>query len=80
MSLRNAKEIKQWRMKTMKKLCKSNKNRKICGVCGGIAEYLNADPTLIRLAFVVISMAAGSGLLAYIVAALIMPEANEVEE
>ncbi len=64
----------------MKKLCKSNKNRKICGVCGGIAEYLNADPTLIRLAFVVISMAAGSGLLAYIVAALIMPEANEVED
>ena len=67
-------------MKKMKKLCKSNKNRKICGVCGGIAEYLNADPTLIRLAFVVISMAAGSGLLAYIVAALIMPEASEVEE
>ena len=67
-------------MKKMKKLCKSNKNRKICGVCGGIAEYLNADPTLIRLAFVVISMAAGTGLLAYIVAALIMPEANEVED
>ena len=64
----------------MKKLCKSNKNRKICGVCGGIAEYLNADPTLIRLAFILISMAAGSGLLAYIVAALIMPEANEAEE
>ena len=64
----------------MKKLCKSNKNRKICGVCGGIAEYLNADPTLIRLAFVVISMAAGTGLLAYVVAALIMPEANEVED
>lgn len=67
-------------MKTMKKLCKSIKNRKICGVCGGIAEYLNADPTLIRLAFILISMAAGSGLLAYIVAALIMPEANEAEE
>ena len=64
----------------MKKLCKSNKNRKICGVCGGIAEYLNADPTLIRLAFVVISRAAGTGLLAYVVAALIMPEANEVED
>ena len=64
----------------MKKLCKSNKNRKICGVCGGIAEYLNADPTMIRLAFVVISMAAGTGLLAYIAAALIMPEANEVED
>ena len=38
----------------MKKLCKSNTNKKICGVCGGIAEYLNADPTLIRLAFVLI--------------------------
>ena len=64
----------------MKKLAKSNKNRKICGVCGGIAEYLNADPTLIRLALVLIAMAAGSGLLAYILAALIMPEASEVEE
>ena len=64
----------------MKKLAKSYKNRKICGVCGGIAEYLNADPTLIRLAFVLIGMAAGSGSLAYIVAALIMPEASEAED
>ena len=64
----------------MKKLAKSNKNRKICGVCGGIAEYLNADPTLIRLAFILIAMAAGRGLLAYIVAALIMPEASETED
>ena len=62
----------------MKKLCKSNTNRKICGVCGGIAEYLNADPTLIRLAFAVIALAAGSGILAYFLAALIMPEAVEV--
>ena len=66
--------------RTMKKLCKSNTNKKICGVCGGIAEYLNADPTLIRLAFVLISAAAGSGVLAYILAALIMPEAQEVAE
>ena len=64
----------------MKKLCKSNTNKKICGVCGGIAEYLNADPTLIRLAFVVIAAVAGSGVLAYILAALIMPEAQEVAE
>lgn len=67
-------------MKKMKKLCKSYKNRKICGVCGGIAEYLNADPTLIRLGFVLVCMAAGTGLLAYIVAALVMPEASETEE
>ena len=64
----------------MKKLCKSNTNKKICGVCGGIAEYLNADPTLIRLAFVLIAAVAGSGILAYILAALIMPEAQEVTE
>ena len=63
----------------MKKLCKSNKNRKVCGVCGGIAEYLNTDPTLIRLAFLVISACAGSGLLAYLIAALVMPEAQEQE-
>ena len=64
----------------MKKLCKSNTNKKICGVCGGIAEYLNTDPTLIRLAFLVICLAAGSGFLAYIAAALILPEASAVDE
>ena len=64
----------------MKKLCKSNTNRKICGVCGGIAEYLNADPTLIRLAFILVGMAAGSGILAYFVAALVMPEATTAED
>jgi len=66
--------------RTMKKLCKSNTNKKICGVCGGIAEYLNADPTLIRLAFVLVSALAGSGVLVYFLAALIMPEAERVAE
>ena len=64
----------------MKKLCKSNANKKISGVCGGIAEYLNADTTLIRLAFLLICALGGSGLMAYIVAALIMPEAQEAAE
>jgi len=64
----------------MKKLCKSNTNKKICGVCGGIAEYLNADPTLIRLAFLLVAAVAGSGVLAYIVAALVMPEAESAAE
>ena len=50
---------------TMKKLSKSNTNKKICGVCGGIAEYLNADPTLIRLAFLLVTAMGGSGILAY---------------
>ena len=64
----------------MKKLCKSNKNRKICGVCGGIAEYLNADPTLIRLAFLLVCALGGSGIMAYIIAALVMPESREAAE
>ncbi len=63
----------------MKKLCKSNTNKKICGVCGGIAEYLNADPTLIRLAFLLVAALAGSGVLAYFVAALVMPEVQNEE-
>ena len=64
----------------MKKLYKSNTNKKICGVCGGIAEYLNADPTLIRLAFLLISAIAGSGIAVYIIAALVMPEARQAAE
>ena len=64
----------------MKKLCKSNTNKKICGVCGGSAEYLNADPTLIRLAFLLVCALGGSGVMAYIIAALVMPEAREAAE
>jgi phage shock protein PspC (stress-responsive transcriptional regulator) len=64
----------------MKKLCKSNTNKKICGVCGGIAEYLNTDATLIRLAFLLVCTLGGSGVLAYFAAALILPEAREAAE
>ena len=56
------------------KLHKSASNRMIAGVCGGIAEYLNADPTVVRLVTVLLMLGWGSGLLAYIVCALIMPE------
>ena len=56
-----------------KKLTKSS-NRMICGVCGGIGEYLGIDPTVIRLLWVVFSFMGGAGLLAYIVAAIIVPE------
>lgn len=57
-----------------KRLYKSRANRMVCGVCGGVAEYFNVDPTLIRLGFVLLSFMGGSGLLAYIVAAVIVPE------
>ena len=56
-----------------KKLYKSNKNKMLDGVCGGIAEYFNIDPTLVRLGWVVFCALGGSGLLAYIIMAIIMP-------
>ena len=58
----------------MKTLRKSQTNRQLCGVCGGIGEYLNLDPTLVRLLWIVITFAGGAGILAYIIAAVIMPE------
>ena len=57
-----------------KKLYKSSTDKKIDGVCGGIAEYFNIDSTLVRLGWVVFCALGGSGLLAYIIAALIMPD------
>ncbi len=60
----------------MKQLCKSNTNKKIAGVCGGIGEYFGIDPTLIRLGFVALSLLAGGGLAVYIIAAIIMPESG----
>ena len=60
----------------MKKLTKSNTNRVFAGVCGGIAEYLECDPTIIRLLFIVFSIFVGSGLLLYILAAILMPRAD----
>lgn len=60
----------------MKKLFRSSTDRKICGVCGGIAEYFNIDSTLVRLGVVLLScLALGTGVLAYIIAAIVMPEA-----
>ena len=56
------------------RLHKSTKDKKIAGVCGGIAEYLNADPTIIRLVFALMVLGWGTGLLAYIVLALVLPE------
>ena len=57
-----------------KKLYRSDENKMLAGVCGGIAEYFNIDATLVRLGWVVFSLLGGSGLLAYIIAAIIMPE------
>lgn len=65
--------------KNMKQLKRSLQNRKLCGVCGGIGEYLNLDPTVVRLIWIVLSIASfGTGLIAYIIAAIVMPESDEV--
>ncbi len=58
-----------------KKLYKSNTNKMLEGVCGGIAEYFGVDPTIVRLAWVVFCVLGGSGILAYIIAAIIIPSA-----
>lgn len=58
-----------------KKLTKSSADRKLCGVCAGIAEFFAIDPTLVRLLWVILTLCAGSGIIAYLIAAIIMPEA-----
>ena len=64
----------------MKKLYLSEKDKKIAGVCGGIAEYYNVDPTLIRVVWVLGSLVTGifPGVLAYIVIAIIIPSKEEL--
>ena len=57
----------------MKKLYKSEVTKVLCGVCGGLGEFLGIDPTIVRLIWAVLALAAGSGLLIYILAAIIMP-------
>ena len=59
---------------TPKRLYRSRDNRMIAGVCGGIARYFNLDPTVVRLIFVVAILFAGSAILAYLIAWLVVPE------
>lgn len=58
-----------------KKLVRSKNNRMVCGVCAGVAEYFNLDPTVVRLLAVLAGVAsAGTVMIAYLVAAVIIPE------
>ena len=57
-----------------KRLYKSSTDKKVCGVCGGIANYFDVDPTVISLIWVIFTLVGGSGLIAYIIAAIIMPD------
>ena len=58
-----------------KKLYRSRKNKMLCGVCGGLGEYLGLDPTVVRLLVVLLSLSSvGMGVIVYFVAAFIIPE------
>ena len=59
-----------------KRLSKSSVDKKIFGVCGGIAEYFSIDPTVVRLVWALLFFCAGTGFLAYIIAALVLPNEN----
>jgi phage shock protein C len=56
-----------------KRLIRSESNKVIAGVCGGLGEYFDIDPTIVRLVFIVFALAGGPGILAYIIMWLIMP-------
>ena len=62
-----------------KKLYKSQEDKKISGMCGGIAEYFGIDSTWIRLIWAIFVFVYGGGVLAYIIAALVMPNKPEIE-
>ncbi|MDI9414054.1 MAG: PspC domain-containing protein [Bacillota bacterium] len=57
-----------------KKVYRSRRDKKIAGVCGGLAEYFNVDPTIIRLIWVILFFAYGLGLIPYIICWIIIPE------
>ena len=57
-----------------KRLYRNMNDKKLCGVCSGIADYFSLDPTLVRLAWAVLVVFGGCGILAYILAAIIIPE------
>ena len=63
----------------MKKLFRSRTDKKVCCVCGGLAEYLNMDVTILRLIMAFLVLFWGAGLLAYIVAALVIPVETDGE-
>lgn len=53
---------------------KSSRDKKICGVCGGIAEWLGVDPTIIRIAWALLAFGWGTGILLYFICAFVLPE------
>ncbi|HAO64848.1 TPA: hypothetical protein DCQ44_02600 [Candidatus Taylorbacteria bacterium] len=63
----------------MKKLQRSSTDKVIAGVCGGIAKYLEIDSTLVRIIFILLALMGGSGILLYLILALIIPSENSMQ-
>ena len=61
-----------------KKFCLSSTDKKLGGVCGGIAEYFDIDPLLVRIGFIILVTGFGTGILAYILLWLLAPRCNEI--
>lgn len=62
-----------------KRLYRVEQGKMLCGVCGGIAEYFDLDPSVVRLGWIVFCALGGSGVLAYIIAAIVIPTKSSVE-
>ena len=63
-----------------KKIYKIEEGKKIFGVCGGLAEYFNIDPVLVRVIWGILGFAYGTGIVAYLVCAFVFPNKSEVEK
>ena len=61
-----------------KRIYKIRSQKKLCGVCAGVAEYFDLDPTLVRVLWAAISLGYGIGVIAYILCAVIFPDKSEV--
>ncbi|MFQ5987889.1 MAG: PspC domain-containing protein [Dehalococcoidia bacterium] len=71
--------LSAWEDTMAKKLCRSRTDRKIWGVCGGLAKYFDIDPTTVRVIAIVSIFVTGLGIIAYIVMAIVIPlESSEV--
>ena len=62
-----------------RKLVRSQTDSMLAGVCGGLGEYLNVDPTLVRLFFVLLALTGGHGVLLYLILCVIMPPASQAQ-
>ncbi|MAU09272.1 MAG: hypothetical protein CL607_05580 [Anaerolineaceae bacterium] len=65
-------------MSTQKRLYRSQTNRQVAGVCGGLADYFNVDPTLVRIIFLLLFFGMGNGFILYVVLWMVMPEESDV--